>query len=580
MPPDTFQEEFFVGAWHPSADLSVTVPDHLSSNIAVSQGRNWFIMSSRSPFHSTPNGLVHRLPCKSQSTDNSPREVVAFRGYILEPAIHSWSASTDIINYWSSARSRHNGVFATAIIGARGDQIAFITDAFGVASLYYREFEGGLIFSTNTRFLSMANDTIDYSSARILLHTRSVYGDRSLAAGVHRFPPGSVCEWGNGRVTKKRWFNPSDLPQGTEPVSSDRLRDVELSFQAAIDRCLRLQAAGCVLPLSSGHDSRRILAALYAREIPFHSLTVRVLHKDYRDLDAHWASVMARDIGFKHQVVELPAPDEFAVLDYTRRLLVDSHNTEHTWFLSMYPHYPERQSLIFDGLGGDIWGNTGFGDKELIVCEESVKLQKIAETEITDVYDRIVSRKKWPSSQSVRQVLVDYLAWLPDGRNKSCLAFMLMRARSGTGMCFQRLVPAGHVTVYPYCDLDYISTTLAVDPQEKIPPHTLQARCLELFWPQYYAFPGSRRIPADSRPGSGAFDESLKHACFHQLWEEAGPHMAGALYSLLTARAYAIACMSRVHKGLQRRARWWLNPLLMIVAKQAAGKICWTKDRL
>lgn len=579
MPPDTFQEEFFVGVWHPSADLSVTVQDRLSSNIAVSHGRNWFIMSSRSPFHSTSNGLVHGLPCQSQGTDNRTREVIAFRGYILDPPIHSWSSSTDIFNYWSSARSRHNGVFATVIISARGDQIAFITDAFGVASVYYREFEGGLIFSTNTRFLSMPNDAIDYRSARILLHTRSVYGDRSLTEGVHRFPPGSVCEFRDGIETKEKWFDPSTLPQGTEPISSDRLHDVELSFQAAIDRCLRLQSAFCVLPLSSGNDSRRILAALHAREIPFHALTVRVLHKEYRDLDAYWASIMARDIGFNHQVVEFPAPDKFAGMDHMRRLLVDSHNTEHTWFLCMYPQYPDRQSLIFDGLGGDIWGNTGFGDEELITCEESVKLQKIAETEITDVYDRILNGKKWPSSQAVRQALVDYLSWLPDGRNKSCLAFMLMRARSGTGMCFQRLIPAGHVTVYPYCDLDYVSTTLAVDPQEKIPPYTLQARCLELFWPQYYAFPGSRRIPADSRPGSGKFDEDLKHACFRLMQTEAGSHIVEALFGLLTARARAIAVTSLVHKGLQHRARWWLEPLLMIAARQATQKICWSKDQ-
>lgn len=580
MPPAAFQEEFFAGAWHPRADLSVNVQDRLTSNVAVSKGRNWFIMSSSSPFQTDGSGLAHVRCTELRTGDVRVPDCVAFRGYVLDPPIHSWSASTDILNYWSSARCRHNGVFATVIIGDRGEHLAFITDAFGVASLYYREFEGGVIFSTNTRFLAMPNDRFDYGSARILLHTRSVYGDRSLTEGVHRVPPGSACEFGNGIVTKKRWFNPSDFPDGTKPISPDRLRDVEMSFQTAIDRCLRLQADDCVLPLSSGHDSRRMLAALHARKIPFNSLTVRVLHKDYRDLDAYWASVMARDIGFKHQVVELPAPDEFAGMDHMRRLLVDSHGTEHTWFLRLYPQYPHRQSLIFDGLGGDIWGNTGFGVKELISCEETIKLNRIAETEITDVYDRILSRKKWPSSQYVRQVLVDYLAWLPDGRNKSCLAFMLMRARSGTGMCFQRLIPAGHVTVYPYCDLDYVSTTLAVDPQEKIPPQTLQSRCLEHFWPQYYAFPGSRRIPAESRPGSGKFDESLKRACFRRLQAEAGSHMAGALFSFLTARACAIASMSFVYSGAQRRARWWLDPLLMMAAKQAAQKICWTKDQL
>ena len=188
----------------------------------------------------------------------------------------------------------------------------------------------------------------------------------------------------------------------------------------------------------------------------------------------------------------------------------------------MHRHLPEHSCLVFDGVGGDVFNNTGFGVKELHTAEECLKMQMILERVISDGYDRILNERHWPSAESVRASLGEFLKDLPDGKNKSDLAFLLMRCRSGPGMCSQRLIPAGHVTVYPYFDLDYAYVTLGFDPLEKLPPKTLQARCLAEFWPRYYAFPGSRRIPPESKPGSPKPNERLWLACLRQLQVETG----------------------------------------------------------
>lgn len=578
LPEDSFKEEFFVGVWHPSAKLQVNLSTSSSTIDYVSiNGRNWSIFSSRSPFHKNGTCLAHtRTTYNDFANAETGSEVVAFRGYILEPPTHTWSESELILNYWQQEHSRHNGVFATVIIGDGGKELKFITDAFGIATLYYRNFAGGVLFSTSTRFLTTASDQIDKISASIFMHCGSVYGNRSLTEGVNRVPPGTILKYSEGKMSSQKWFAYSDLPKGTKPITPSSLHDVEEAFQASMERCLRLQTSGYVLPLSSGYDSRRILAALHSRKVPFSALTVRVLQKENHDLDGHWASVMARELGFKHQVVELPSPDEYARLDHMRRLLVDSHVTEHTWFLTMYPHIPQQSCLLFDGLAGDTFGNTGFFDKELHIADEKKALRTILDLVISSKLDRIMDEQAWPTPKILQEYLSEYLLDLLEGRRISDVAFMMLRTRTGPGMCFQRLVPAGHVTVYPYLDLDYASITLQFDPLEKMPPHTLQAQCLEVFWPNYFMFPGNNKIPPDSKPKSRRNNEDIKLACFREIYAEAGYPKGSAVYNLLTMRAFAIATFALIHKGYLKRARWWLEPLMMLLAKQANNRVCWT----
>ena len=111
------------------------------------------------------------------------------------------------------------------------------------------------------------------------MQCHAVYGNRSLTEGVQRVPPGTIVSFRKDGVTERRWFSYSNLPAGNKRVTSAGLREVETVFQNAIDRCLQLQTTGHLLPLSSGDDSRRILAALHSRGLPLNALTVRVLQQ-------------------------------------------------------------------------------------------------------------------------------------------------------------------------------------------------------------------------------------------------------------------------------------------------------------
>ena len=574
FPDSSFQEEFFLGAWHPSAELEIDwSPPPDSRPVSFKTGKNWFLLSSRAPFQRPKDSLVH-APSDSARPEGSPAvEAVAFRGYLLEPPIHSWSPPDDILNYWSKEHHRHNGVFAAVRILPMGE-IELIGDAFGIAPLYYREFAGGLLFSTNSRFLSLAGDETDRIAARILIQCRSVYGNRSLTQDVWRLPAGTVKRFGADGSRQRRWFDMAGLAEGNRPVTKKGLREVEDAFQTAMDRCLSLAAQGCVLPLSSGHDSRRILAALQSRGAPFRAMTVKVFQEGGLDLDAHFASVMAKELGFNHQVFELPAPAEYARLDRDRRLLVDGHGLEHTWFLSMHRALPQETCLVFDGLGGDRFGKTASGVKAFRLAPEPEKTGILLESVITNHLDGHLSSSYWPSVAMVRQYLGGYLTRLPDGNNRTDLAVLLLRCRSGPGMCSQRLIPAGHVTVYPYFDLEHASITLRFNPLEKLPPDTLQSRCLEYFWPRYFAFPGSNRIPADLQAETLDLTQPLWTACYRQLRSESGFALKGM--ERLAGKGRIAFALAVIWPSLHQRLRWWLEPFLSVLVREARVEPCWS----
>ncbi|MCK6370399.1 MAG: hypothetical protein L6Q83_03570, partial [Gammaproteobacteria bacterium] len=253
--PESLTDNFFLGAWHPQKELSVRWRGEPPTRIATLSGRNWTLASAVSPLHPSQGALVH------ESTDS--RTALAFRGYVLTPALHSYSASRDMLGYWERDPWReHNGVFAVARIADDGASLLLATDLLGFAPLYYTRLDGGVIFSTNPRFLVSGDSSSDLLAWRGLLESGFVASERSLRTGVHRLPAGKALVAAGDSLRLSSWLELDDLPKGERPLDAAGIADVERVFHEAMDRCLALTGLDVVLPLSSGHDSRRILSSL------------------------------------------------------------------------------------------------------------------------------------------------------------------------------------------------------------------------------------------------------------------------------------------------------------------------------
>ena len=559
-------DNFFFGAWHPARSLAIDWTDFDYPSIARLGGRNWMLASATEPRNGL--GLVHR---------DDHGGGIAFRGYVF-PDVHSYSPSAVIHECWLGTNSTRNGVFSAAVIGHDGASLTLATDLLAMGTLYWRRLGEVVLFATNPRYLACPGDQADQLAWRYLVQTSWIASDRSLTAGVQRVPAGCTLTFNaSGRpvLSRPAW---SALPEGEQRIDSRTIGHVEQAFQQAMDRCLRLRSGRVMLPLSSGFDSRRILAGLVDRKANFTAVTCRVLQQGHRDLDAHFASLMARDFGFPHLVVD--ADDaQYQSDDISRRLLMDGETFEHTWAMRVHSALPNGCELVFDGIAGDVLGDpvgwlrlTG-----LTVDERSAEdeIESIARHAIRSTFDGVLDPTAWPSLDELREDLRAYLQPLRPRNNLSELAFLLLRQRRNIVLWSQQFAPPGVVPLYPYLDTDYLRATLSLSSEDKHQTK-LQRACLRDFWPEFYGYGGNRDVPPDMQPGSPAREHGRTARCLERLWQELNAADAvPELRELLSSRGKLKLTASTTIPSLALRWAWLHRPLMELVSRQSRRVPVW-----
>lgn len=568
-------ENFYVGGWRPSGPLSVEWERPPSTVEPVARrGPNWFIVGNASPFPGGESGLVH----VSDPSDPACRSgAVAFSGYLLDPPVHSWSPSVDLLRFWLDDSSReYNGVFSAARVLDGGRRLELVSDLFGMAPLYYRRSADGLVlFSTNPRYLKVDGMTPDFMAWRSLVQSRSVPSDRSPDASIRRAPPRSVLRFVDGREEVVRWFDYGSFPDGRQEVDEAATEKAEGAFQVAMDRCLRLQRDAVSLPLSSGYDSRRIMAALLERQVPFHASTVRIWQRGYRELDAKFAAVMAKALGFPHRVLGPEHPpesaayaSEYAEYDRQRRILMPGEGENHSWIVPLMNSLPAVPTIYLDGVAGDVLGNGGFDVPEL-VYDFAVDRTRIVEDVLGTEYEGILGGPSWPTLSELRREFLDDFDSLPPGINQGEVAFMLLRTRRAIAI-YQWMLPAGHVFVAPYLDIDHVRTMMSFHPGQKN-VRKMQTMCITRFQPRYVEFPGSRSIPSEIPPGSPTMIVRRDVECFRRLEAElAASGGTRFLRDLLTRPAGIRLRLSAWSDGVAGRSTWAFTRLMELVSNQMA----------
>lgn len=577
MADEFFQESFYIGGWHPGEPLKAEWAKSAAGIVPLCfEADNWFLLSNRSPLHADTPGLIH---ARYDDSDHLS-DAVAFRGYMLTPPIHSYSSSHAILSYWLSDNCRnyeYNGIFSVVCIRNSGHTLKLMTDAFGMAPLYYRTLGHAILFSTNPRYLTTRDDTPDYMAWRCLIQAEFIAADRTLTTTIKRVPPGKILyfRFPSNRPESRTWFDYGTLPEGTKRINAKAISEVEESFQEALSRCVKIKNEHFFLPLTSGYDSRRILAGLIDKKITFESATVRVFQKQYRDLDAHFASAMAKEFGFSHRVIEARDIEEYVSHDYQRRILLDTESYDHSWALALMHSLPQYPTTFIDGLGGDALGETGFDRiSGLHIKPENDKFI-IAGRVINNDFDTILHSGKWPSSSDIRRELIDYIATLGSGMNQAELAFLLLRTRRSIAIWAQQMLPAGHLVVYPYLDLDYVKTLLSYHPADKL-SESFQMLCLKQYWHRYFSYPGSRAIPPDMPPGSPFFENAKKVACFQKLRHELKEHHGISLFkSLLTTKANIRFWIAKNNACMALNRMWAYKGLMELIVRETQKTTCW-----
>jgi asparagine synthase (glutamine-hydrolysing) len=275
------------------------------------------------------------------------------------------------------AVERIDGMFAFAYRDGASGALYLVRDRFGEKPLYYGLAGGRLVFASEVGALLCHPDFRHVAPDRLAAYSHLLFeylpGNLSGWTGIEKIEPGTILTFADGRISRERYWRPmvgggSMAEGGTaqivdEAEAAERLGDLLL---ASVRRRVVADVPVGVF-LSGGIDSS-LIAALAKEAAPdLTAFTVRVGAESF-DETPH-ATLVARHLGLRHEIVELGSADLVEAFD-----AIGDRLGEPLGDSSLLPSYlvcrAARRSMTV-ALGGD-------GADELFAGYPNFALQRFA----------------------------------------------------------------------------------------------------------------------------------------------------------------------------------------------------------
>ncbi len=536
-------KEYFLGCWSPNGlnFTSNSVPDH----IQVENKKNWFVLRNGAD---KTNGLIH----KSNEVDEP--QVVVFRGYLVDENIHSYSSSSRVRHYWSNnLLKRHNGIFSAIIIGENGHQLDIVTDIFGINPLFYRKVGDLIFFSSAPGLLAMSGDSPDTAAWVLNAVLGYIPGNSSLTKEIKMADPASVTRFTIEQMESIQWHKDEEFPVGDKDVNELALKLSHQYLESAINKCIKMQHGKTVIPLSGGHDSRRLFAHVVDSATAFETCTVRMTTATGEDLDLFYGIKIARDYNIDHVAIELPNKVEWKDNDIQRIYSMDGQSLVHTWSVSMFKHYSNEEISLYDGMGGDVFGFHG-----LIVNDDK-------DIKLPIAMPKQLKRDAFPSDEHISQQIIALKNSHAPGPNHGMLVFLEGQSRKSTCLWAQQQTRPGQLTIYPYLELDYVELMLQYSYKEKTYERN-QLNIMKKYWPKLASYPSSRNIPEGAKKINHIYRVNNRYA-MKQLLKESYSRNSSEFHfkSFLTWSARILLYCSQFSNYIEVKTKWWSRPITELV---------------
>ncbi|MEN3334105.1 MAG: hypothetical protein V7641_3470 [Blastocatellia bacterium] len=204
--------------------------------------------------------------------------------------------------------ARLRGMFAFALWDDRERKLFLVRDRLGVKPLVYIADATSIAFASTARALKEAGLTadLDVQAVAEYLEFGFITDDRSIYQNVIKVPAAGIVEWANGNVTTRTYWQPPEINESLRISFDEAVEEAERIFIDAVR--LRLHAdvpVGALL--SGGVDSSLVCWATAKLGADFTAYTVGT-PGDARD-ESDDARATARQLGIKHQVLEMSASD-------------------------------------------------------------------------------------------------------------------------------------------------------------------------------------------------------------------------------------------------------------------------------
>lgn len=419
-------------------------------------------------------------------------KVVFFRGYISDLDIDQNSSLDDILEKENElSKLNLSGIYTIIIYNVSECTIHVYTDPLGFSPLYTRE-GNGLLLSNIASCLSFEKDGIDLLALRSFLSNGYIPNNRTLTQNINRSKEGY-----NLKITapyRCDLIKSCELPQNSPDidVNDESIAECSRIFQKNITKLSNKE--NITLPLSSGWDSRRILAALVNNGKKPSCYSSEVTNSSGIDVDAQHAKELANYHNLKHYTVKRNFIKKSHKHAHLLRVLFSGESNEHIWAYSLFEKMPKK-SYIFDGLAGDVLGNSGFGNSSLYKKNRHKAIRNYL---MDSTYNFLFKKKKWPKTSDIDNEVLSHISNYAQNDTAPELTFISMHTRRRTNFWGQMISSPESIVVAPYLNIEYLIYMLRIKPEQKY-TQWMQGKVLEKEAPETKFIKSSRDYKNDQK---------------------------------------------------------------------------------
>lgn len=254
------------------------------------------------------------------------------------------------------ALQRAKGTFAYYVV--QNELLYVGTDPMGFYPLYFTSSQNlPLAFSTSITHLKRRFNklTPNWDAWNLMLNGEDLLGDMTTIKEFRRLREGEVlCYSLNPSAVSQRLVT-FPVHKTPEQVSDSEFVEQGNEILSRVVSTLMGQEKNNLIPLTAGHDSRRIANAAHQLDIPFSSITQSTRHATNCDIDSLVGRQTAEMLSVpESQYQHLPMPSDNVVITQTmeKDYWTGFETPVHEWSVNMLNAIP-RNSLICDGIVGD-----------------------------------------------------------------------------------------------------------------------------------------------------------------------------------------------------------------------------------
>ncbi|MBD78179.1 MAG: hypothetical protein CL840_04415 [Crocinitomicaceae bacterium] len=390
------------------------------------------------------------------------------------------------------ALRRAKGTFAYYVV--QNELLYVGTDPMGFYPLYFTSSQNiPLAFSTSLTHLKrrFKNLTPNWDAWNLMLNGEDLLGDMTTIKEFRRLREGEVLCYS---------LNPSAVSQRTisfpfyktpEQVSDDEFIEQGNTILTDVLSTLMGEEENNLIPLTAGHDSRRIANAAKQLGIPFNSITQSTRHATNCDVDTLVGRQTAELLGIpdsRYQHLPMPSNETIITQTLEKDYWTGFETPAHEWSVNMLHAIP-RDSLICDGIVGDqIVTNS--------VYYNFKKEMESASNDTSAIVDFIVKKKNILPLNSVEQerrrsLIEASVKEYIDDEHTMIRHTVFNHTRRNTAAWYYPFLAKGNRVCLPFADLDFFHHGLSMSLDRKR-DKLWQRTCIEAINPELASLHSTR----------------------------------------------------------------------------------------